>query len=225
MPRHDNLTLHEEILLLALKNRKGTTAIESHYNLAMGGAILAELLLLGRIQVQEEKKRRFAIVSSTRSTGDKLLDECLGRVAESKKRQQMKTWVSRFSNTSKLKRRVAVQLCRKGVLRESEDRVLFLFKRTIYPELDPRPERALVERLRRAIFTSTSQVEPRTAVLVALAFHSDLLKNAFAKKELKSRKKRIESLAGGDVVGAATKEAIQAVEAAAAIVVVTMATV
>lgn len=225
MPKRDNLALHEEILLLALKNEKGTTAIESHYNLAIGGAILAELLLLGRVQVHKEKKKQFAIVSSTKPTGDTLLDECLERIAESKKRQQLKTWVSRFSHTKNLKRRVAVQLCRKGILRESEDRILFIFKRTIYPELDPRPERALVERLRRAIFTATSQVEPSTAVLVALAYHTDLLKNVFAKKKLKSHKKRIESLASGDTVGAATKQAVQAVEAAAAIMVITSATV
>jgi Golgi phosphoprotein 3 len=220
MPKRDNLALHEEILLLALKNDKGTTAIESHLNLAMGGAILAELLLLGRIQVQKEKKKQFAIVSSTKPTGNTLLDECLGRIVESKKRQQLRTWVSRFSKIKKLKRRAAVQLCRQGILRESEDRVLFIFKRTIYPELDPRPERALVERLRRAIFTETSRVEPRTAVLVALAFHGDLLKYAFAKKMLKSRKKRIESLTSGEAVGDATKEAVQAVEAAAALVVI-----
>jgi hypothetical protein len=224
MPKRDNLPLHEEILLLALKNEKGTTAIESYHNLAMGGAILAELLLLGRIQVQKQKKKQFAIVSSTEPTGDTLLDECLGRIAESRKRQQLKTWVSRFSNTKNLKRRVAVQLCRKGILRESEDRVMFIFKRAIYPELDPRPEQALVERMRRAIFTATSQVEPRTAVLVALAFHSNLLKNAFAKKKLKSHKKRIESLASGDAASAATKEAIQAVKAAGAMVAVGVAT-
>jgi Golgi phosphoprotein 3 len=224
MRKHDNLALHEEILLLALENKKGTTAIESHLNLALGGAILAELLLLGRIQVQKEKKKQFAIVSNTKPTGDPLLDDCLGRIAESKKRQQLKAWVTRFSNIKKLKRRVAAQLCRKGIVRESEDRVLLIFKRAIFPEIDPRPERALVERLRQAIFAGTSQVEPRSAVLVALAFHGDLLKNAFEKKMLKSRKKRIESLAGGEVVGAATKEAVQAVKSAAAMVAIRTAT-
>lgn len=220
MPKRDDLALHEEILLLALKNKKGTTAIESHLNLAMGGAILAELLLLGRIQVQKEKKKQFAIVNSTKPTGNTLLDESLVRIDESKKRQQLKTWVSRFSHIKKLKRRTAVQLCRKGILRESEDRVLFIFKRTIFPELDPQPERALVERLRRAIFTATSRVEPRTVILVALAFHSDLLKNAFAKKLLKSRKKRIENLTSGDMVGDATKEAVKAAETTAAMLVI-----
>jgi Golgi phosphoprotein 3 len=224
MPRRDALPLHQEILLLALKNEKGTTAIESRHNLAMGGAILAELLLRGRIQVHKEKKKRFAIVNTTTPTGNTLLDECLGRIVESKKRQQLKTWVSRFSKTKNLKRRTAVQLCRKGILRESEDRVLFVFKRLVFPELDPQPERALVERLRRAISTDTSKVEPRTAVLLALAFHGDLLKNALPKKTLKRRKKRIESLTSADVVGDATKEAVQAAEAAAALVVFTATT-
>jgi Golgi phosphoprotein 3 len=224
MSKRNNLALHEEILLLALKNEKGTIAIESHCNLAMGGAILAELLLLGRLKVQRQKNKQFAIVSSTKPTGNELLDECLRRIVESKKRQQLKTWVSRFSKVKNLKRRAAVQLCRKGILRESEDRVLFIFKRKIFPELDPRPERDLVEQLRRAIFTETSRVEPRTAMLVALAFHGDLLKNAFAKKMLKSRKKRIQSLTSGEVVGDATKEAVRAVEGAAALVVIMAAT-
>lgn len=224
MPKRDNLALHEEILLLALQREKGTTPIESHLNLAMGGAILAELLLLGRIQAKKEKKKQFAVVSSTKPTGDTLLDECLERIAESKKRQQLKAWVARFSNIKKLKRRVAVQLCRKGIVRESEDRVLFIFKRAIFPEVDPRPERALVERLRHAISAGTSQVEPRTAVLVALASHTGLLKNVFEKRMLKIHKKRIENLAGGEVVGAATKEAVQAVKAAAAMVAIGTAT-
>jgi len=223
MPNHDNLALHEEVLLLAL-GEKGTTAIESHLNLAIGGAILAELLLLGRIQAQKEKKKQFAIISSTKPTGDTLLDECLGWIAESKKRRQLKAWVARFSNIKKLKRRVAAQLCRKGIVRESEDRVLFIFKRAIFPEIDPRPERALVERLRQAISSGPGQVEPRTAVLLALAFHTDLLKNAFEKKMLKDNKKRIESLASGEVVGDATKEAVEAVKAAAAMVAIGTAT-
>ena len=102
--------------------------------------------------------------------------------------------------------------------------MLFIFKRTIFPEMDPRPEQALVERLRRAISTATSQVEPRTALLVALAFHCDLLKNTFAKKMLKSNKRRIESLASDEVVGVATKEAVQAVKAAASMVAIRTAT-
>ena len=214
MSKRDGLTLHEEILLIALKTEKGTTPIEGHLDRALGGAILADLVLGGRIRLQKEKKKQFAIVDGAGTTGNELLDECLGRVAESKKRQQLKTWVQRFSKTKNLKRRVALQLCRKGILRGSEDRVLLIFKRAVYPAVDSKPERELVERMRKAIFTDESWFEPRTKTLVALAFHTDLLKNVFTKKELKSCKKRVESLTSDDSVGEATKEAVKAAQVA-----------
>ena len=92
------------------------------------------------------------------------------------------------------------------------------------PELDPRPERALIERLRQAVFTDTTQVEPQITALAALALHTDLLKNVFEKKNLKSRKKWIESLASGDVVGTVTKEAVRDVKVMVVISIITMIT-
>ena len=53
-----DLRLHEEVLLLALRDKKGT--IESRagmYRFALGGAILAELLIEGRIAVESGKKK------------------------------------------------------------------------------------------------------------------------------------------------------------------------
>ena len=41
----DRLTLHEEILLLALRDEEGTIASGTNYSYALGGAILAELIL------------------------------------------------------------------------------------------------------------------------------------------------------------------------------------
>ena len=78
----------------------------------------------------------------------------------------------------------------------------------------------MIERLRRAIFTETVRLEPRTLLLLALAFRADLLKNAFAKKDLKKRKKRIEAVIEDDAIGRAAKEAIDAVNAAVAVAVV-----
>jgi hypothetical protein len=46
---------------------------------------------------------------------------------------------------------VAGGLGARGVLREEVDRVLWLFRRRIYPEVDPGPERELLQRLRRAV--------------------------------------------------------------------------
>ena len=127
----------------------------------------------------------------------------------------MKTWVTRFAGLKKLNHRVAEQLCKRGILRADEDKVLLIFTRKIYPEINPRPERQLTERLRKAIFTETTALDPRTVVLVSLANGADLLKLTFNKKQLKGRKKRIERIQNGEVTGKATKEAIEAAQAAA----------
>jgi len=71
-----------------------------------------------------------------------------------------------------------------------------------------------MDRLRDAIFTDTDQVEPRTVVLLSLAKSTNVLKVNFDKKKLKSRKDRIERIINGEVTGKATKEAIEAMQAA-----------
>ena len=49
MTQQQNLFLHEEVMLLALKDAAGTIGV-ANWTFAMGGAILAELLLSKRIE-------------------------------------------------------------------------------------------------------------------------------------------------------------------------------
>ena len=64
MPRAKTpLYLHEEIMLLALRDEEGTVEFGSMYGYALGGAILAELLLAGRISVEEGKRKLVNLVS------------------------------------------------------------------------------------------------------------------------------------------------------------------
>jgi len=50
-----NLFLHEEIMLLALRDEEGTIASGTMYQYAIGAAVLAELLLNKRIAVGEPR--------------------------------------------------------------------------------------------------------------------------------------------------------------------------
>ena len=210
----ESLRLHEELMLLALKDEEGTIESGTMYQYAIGGAVLAELLLAGRIRLEARRKKQFAEVVDRSSTSEPLLDECLERIAGAKRSGSLQTWVGRLAGLKGLKHRVAQGLCRKGILRADEDKVLLIFTRKIYPELDPEPEQALIARLREAIFTETGNVDARTVVLVSLANAAGLLKPIFGRKNLKARKARIESVVNGDVLGSATKEAIQAMQAA-----------
>jgi hypothetical protein len=219
--KNDNfLTLHEEVLLLALRDKEGTIATGTNYRFAIGGAVLAELLMENRIGIETVKKKKFVKITDPKSTGNELLDECIERIKNSKRRQTLQSWVSRFANIKNLKNRVAGQLCDRGILRADEDKVLLIFTRRIYPERNPVPEKKLIERLRRAIFAGGKQLDPRTVVLISLAKSADLLRVVFEKRRLKERKERIEQIVNGEMTGKAAKEAIEAMHAAVMVAVI-----
>ena len=211
----NTLFLHEEILLLALRDEEGTIASGgTMYQYAIGAALLSELLLSKRIEVEQSGKRKLVNLVSSTPLGEPLIDECLGKVGNAKRRAVLQTWVSRFAGIKNLKHRVAQQLCRRGILRTDEDKVLLLFTRKIYPEVNPGPERELIRRLEYAIFTDSRDIDPRTVVLLSLANSTGLLKIVFDKKKLKGRKARIKQIVDGEITGKAATEAIQAMQAA-----------
>ncbi|MEA3226358.1 MAG: GPP34 family phosphoprotein [Planctomycetota bacterium] len=210
-----NLYLHEEIMLLALRDEEGTiVSAGTMYQYAIGAAVLSELLLSQRITVDQSGKRKVVDLVSSAPLGEPLLDHCLEKITAAKRRAALQTWVSRFAGVKNLKHLVARQLCKRGILRADEDKVLLIFTRKIYPEVNPEPERELIERLRHAIFTDAPDVDPRTVVLVSLANSTSLLKVVFDKKGLNTRKARIEQIVNGEITGKAAQEAIQAMQAA-----------
>ncbi|MBE0566836.1 MAG: GPP34 family phosphoprotein [Krumholzibacteria bacterium] len=213
MTAKPQLTLYEEILLLALDDAKGTTAVGSMHANAMGGAILAELVLLGAVTVGADKKTLVDARPDARAD-DPILAECLALVQEAKRRRKASDWVLKFAGRKDLRNRAARGLVAKGVLREGQDKVLGLFPRVIFPARQPGPEQELVKRLHHAVFTASTQVDERTVVVVVIAHATGLLAGVLDKKRLKERKERLKKLAAGHAAGAATREAVAAVQAA-----------
>jgi len=208
------LPLHEELMLLALKDREGTVLSGTLYAYAIGGAVLAELLMADRVRLETRKKKQRVVIQDAREVGDPLLDEWLQAMAEREKPRTAQEWVQRIAQTRHLKHRVASELSRKGILRTKEDKILGIFSRTVYPELDPGPEREIDGRIEGAILRETEAVDPRTAVLIALAHKSGLLKGVLDKARLKKHKDRIEKISEGQVTAEATEGAIEAMQAA-----------
>ena len=210
----DDLFLHEEILLLALKDKQGTIASGAMYKFATGGAVLAELLLQKKITVDHSKTKKPVSVIDPQPLDDPLIDEWLLKMSSAKRRSALQTWLTKIANTKDIKHRVAAQLCRQGILKMDEDTVLLLFTRKIYPEVDPEPERMIIDRLKNAIFTDVDDFDARTIVLLSLAKSTNILPKIFDKKQLKQRKKRIEQIVNGEITGKAAKDAIDAMQAA-----------
>lgn len=208
------LRLYEEVMLLALRDKEGTVHFGALVQYGMAAACIAELLLEHRIAADADAKKPLVDVVDRTPLGDELLDECLERLANAKRRGTVKTWVTRLAGVHRLRARAAEGLVRRGVLKSAEGRVLLLFPRTTFPERDPKPEREIVARLRRAIFGGRVEVDPRTTLLIALTHATGILPHVFDKKRLRERKARIQQITDGSLVGKATKEVIEAVLAA-----------
>lgn len=208
------LRLHEEVMLLALRDKEGTVHFGALAQHGLAAALVAELLLERRITVDASAKRQLVDVVDRTPLGDDLLDECLQRLSDAKRRGTVKTWVTRLAGLRRLRARAATGLVRRGILKSEEGRVLLLFTRTMYPERDPKPEREIVARLRRAIFGGNVEVDPRTTLLIALTNATGILPHVFDRKRLKDRKVRIQQITDGSLVGNAAKEVVEAVQAA-----------
>ncbi|MGH7577176.1 MAG: GOLPH3/VPS74 family protein, partial [Longimicrobiales bacterium] len=194
-----DLFLHEQVLLLALHDEKGTIS-DSMFAYAVAGAMVSELLLRGALRVEQVKKKKMLAIGDPRPVGVRVLDECLDRVRSAKRRADVATWIGRLANMKNLKHRVAERLYLMGVLRKEEGRVLWVFPRVVYPTANPGPEQRLVDELRTAV-AEDGEVDPRIAILVALTRSSGILGNVVGKKLLKSRKARVEALASMHDVG------------------------
>jgi hypothetical protein len=211
---NNRLHLYEEVLLLALRDKEGSLHFGVHYQFALAGALVAELMLTRRITIDTNGRRKFIVLADGTPTGDEILDTCLEKLRAAKRRQQVQTWVRRFSAIPRLKHRAASSLVKRRILKMEEDQILFLFRRKLYPEIDPRPEKRILDKMHEAIFTEKREIDPHTLVLIAICDSTGLLRANFDKKRLRDRKSRIKQIVQAELVGKATREAVEAMQAA-----------
>ena len=211
------LPLHQEITLLALNDEKGTfqCGMIAH---AIAGAALSELLLQQRLEISDDKKQLVSIVKAG-STGDDVLDEIIEKIEKSKRPKSLQHWVYTAASISKLQKRIAQQLCEKKILRQDEKQVLWFFTRNVFPEINSSFEKSIKDRMAKLMFGQTAKHDERTTVLIALAYHTSLLKCNFEKDRLKRNKDRVKKVASCDMYAArATKSAIEAMQASIAVI-------
>ncbi len=208
------LHIYEEILLLALRDKKGTILFGVNYQQALAGALLAELLILNKVEIDSVGKRKFIVLKNSKPTRNSLLDECLEKMTAAKRRATAQSWVQRFANISRIKHKAAENLCQKGILKIEENKVLLIFNRKIYPEVDPRPEKRLMDKIYNAIFGNNKELDPNTVILISICNSTGILRQIFEKDKLRGKKERIKEITSGNLIGKATKEAVEAMQAA-----------
>ena len=200
-------------MLLALKDEKVTVDSKAQfYPQIVAGAILSELLLTNTTEVSPDKKQLVGIVKNA-PTKNKVLNEALDKILSKNRPQPLKYWLNHIPRIPKLKNKIGQSLCEKGILDEVEVSALWVFSLTRFPEANPKVEKALIERLRDAIFNDSSKGDVRTATLISLLKKTGILDIPFSSKQLKQRKERIESIAKDELISDATAEDIQTIHA------------
>ena len=196
-----DLLLHEEVMLIALKDRDGTIHNQAgSFRYALVGAILAELALGKRVVIKDDRREPLRLVDKT-PFGDQAIDASLDAIVGSKHKFIVENWINTLVLIPGLKEKTAIGLCRRGILKEEEKKILFIFKRKAYPEINHDPEDLLLARLEDGIFNHRALLDTRTSMLITILNVTGLLAIPFGKKRLKPEQKRIERIASGSLLG------------------------
>lgn len=212
MPNKPQLKLYEGLVLLALHDTKGTTQ-GWYLEYTIAAAVLAELLMLNKVKVVDAKRNHVEVLDAS-PTGDMVMDEVLEKIVNKKRPDTLKNWVMTVGYLPNLKDKVAQQLVADGIIKSEERKWFWVFTEKRYPEINPEPERRLREEIRRLVLDKPVAVDPRVAVLVALAKSSYLLEQVFSKDEIKTHRKRIDQVAKGEELGQLATEVVSSVQAA-----------
>ncbi|MEM9413086.1 MAG: GPP34 family phosphoprotein [Planctomycetota bacterium] len=208
-----SLRLYQNLTLLALHDSQGV--FEGHYfEYGLAGAMLCELLFAGHIDISAGDEKLVSL-RLTEPIDDELLDELKGMIEGATAKASINEWVVTAANMKDLAHRVADGLCEIGVLKKEERKVLWIFSRQIYPEINGTFEDRIRAEMAAVMFHEKKQPDFELAALISLANQTNVLRSNFAQVELEQHQARIDSIANGELLPVnATKAAIEAIQSA-----------
>jgi hypothetical protein len=214
------MNLAEEFLLLAYDDDGTPLTDGTHLDNGLGGALLLELALAGRVDIADKK----VVVLDGNPTGDPVVDGALGRILAEDRGRKPGHWVTKFAKETRPQ--VLDRLVASGVLTVEKDKVLWVFPRTRYPAahgVEPVAETETRQRMRAAVL-GTGPVDPRTAALCALVAATDLDKSVFADLDRKAVQARLREIGEGSWAAAAVKKVLDEIQAAVMVAIVASTT-
>jgi len=200
------LNCAEELILLSIDDQTNSfyRITNINFNVALIGALLMDLALRKRIDVDLEG----IYVLSTEPTGDKFLDAILENLIETEAGNQPAVLVGQLYNSmGHLKDKLLQDLEEKGIIKVSQCKVLWLFKKRRYPVIDQKEEEEVLSRIRKTVLTDVDP-EPRDLALIALLNICNLMDKIFTQEELEQCSERLEQLKKLDLISPAVKRII-----------------
>ena len=212
------LTLPEELMLLALRDEKGSVIFSASTALPYGlaGAVLLELFFKGKITYGNKKIQ----VIDKSTIDDPVLNEARNLIKNSSKDRNPKYWVQKINNkVKKLKQRVIDNLVKQQILNREGHKILWFFNIDRYPTLDVVPEMEIRTTIRNIVLNDHEATE-REIALLSLMKACSLINEVFQRSERKLAKKKIKELLENQKMSKDVSSAVNAItqEITAAIV-------
>jgi Golgi phosphoprotein 3 len=206
------LTFAEELLLLAHDEKSGNFANiqDLLMNTALAGAVLMDLAILNRLDTDVSN----LVILDRSVTGEKLLDYSLNELAALPNQTSTIDALDLLRKRgSSIEQMAIARLIERGILRQHEGRILWVFETRRYPLIDGK-ELQEVKRRIADLLLSDDIPDPRDIVIIALAQACGLLRRVFSESELRSAQKRIDQIAKLDLIGQAMTDMMQELNAA-----------
>jgi Golgi phosphoprotein 3 (GPP34) len=175
-PKTGDLSLPQAFLLLATNDTDGEPDLPRPVLQAgVAGAILAELDLLGAIELQGKHVR------ATGAAVESDFQQQLELISHKSRPHTPKRWVSMLESRAEV-HRIYEEMAARGIVLHVGEKHLGLFRTTRYPEKDHAPEAALLQKISAALGTGSpgsGVPDPRTRALIALLYVVGLLERLF----------------------------------------------
>jgi hypothetical protein len=213
----------EDLLLLLLDEKSGKVTASDSADVALGGAVLAELAILGAVTVEERTSRWKApkVTVTGPVPEDRVLADAVAIVAE--KERSAQDLVGRLGKG--LVQTLGDRMADRGILERRQSRLLGMLPRTRWPAADSSHEAAVRQSLTSVLVQGTTP-DPRTGALVAVLSAIDRAHKVVDHDGLSRRdvKKRAKEVAEGEWAAKGVRDAIKATNAAVLAVVAAGAT-
>lgn len=206
------MAIAEELVLIAVDPIKRRSLLGSGAaDAVVGGAVLVDLVVAERCEVDGPAKKARVHTTSTTPLGSPVHDRALSRLKVGQ-RQPASRLVPRLGKGAHAG--VLAALVAEGELVATRHQRLGFLTVTRYDIPDPARRDALLAEVRRVL---VGEVEPdeRTGPLVGLASAGDLVKHLVPGEQRKAATRRAKAIAKGDWAGTAAAAAVAAASAAA----------
>jgi hypothetical protein len=202
------LSFAEEIYLLSLDDVSGKISLSGGVPMlhrALVGAVLCELAFMDRIDNDQE----MLYLVATETTDDDMLDGIIDIINMRNKPESISFWIKNLLSEAKNIESVVLQrLIDKGILREIDERILWVFPSRRYPVIDDQEIQDVERRLSRIIRSEKAIPSPRDAVLISLTYACGILREVFSPKEYNRLEPRMKQLASLDFIARETARLI-----------------